>query len=81
MEMQVSQIDNDQARKKRNAFWAFLRATKREFDSIDTGETGFVEYILTLYGIECIMDNGQYTEHYIIRDKEKFFLAKLKGLI
>jgi hypothetical protein len=81
MEMQVSHFDNAEARKKRNAFWAFLRVTKMEFDRLATVEVGFEEYVLTLYGIECIMNNGQYTEHYIVRDTEKFFLAKLKGLL
>jgi hypothetical protein len=84
MKMQVTAFDSTEARKKRNAFWAFLRRVKGEFERNPELYTivTITEYILTQYGIKCIMDaSGNFTDGYIVEDKEKYFLAKLTGLL
>lgn len=80
--MKIDKIDDDEARRARNRYWAFLRTVKREFDSFNGyTETSFTDYVLTLYGIKCIMENGNFIDTYTVEDEEKYFLAKLKGLL
>lgn len=79
-------MSQEEIKRKRNAFWSWIRNVKYEYDSKNVcfNQT-FFEYIENKYGVCPIMTNSHhgdigFTGEYTIVNEETYFLEKLKGL-
>lgn len=72
----------EDARKKRNSFFAFLRSANKDYVRSPSyaGQDGFANFVKDSYGIQIHMVAGGWS-HYTVDDQEKYLLTKLKGLL
>ena len=77
----MTRVDCD--KETRNKYWRVLRVAQAEFVKLTwkteyETQDNFVHYLNKHYGIDPIMDNGQYTGSYNIVDDKVFLLTKIK---